>query len=175
METDAARLNTVFLTIRKSLLAGVVRIVRDGAIAEELTQEAYLRAYRALASSAPRNLEAFLWQTARNLALDHLRRNRVRATLLEADLGGEALEAVADNRPSAEEEAIRKDDMRAVTAALETLPPRARTVWVLSRVEGWPYPKIAAHLGVSPNTVFNDIKMAMGLLHDLRRRLDRDG
>ena len=37
---------------------------------------------------------------------------------------------------------------------------------VLSRIQGWPYPKIAAHLGVSPNTVYNDIRLAMAYCLD---------
>ena len=173
MENDAARLDAIFLEMRTSLFRNVLRIVRDVPTAEELTQEAYLRTRKAIGSSEPQRLEAFLWQTTRNLALDHLRRSRVRSAVAQADIGGDELEDIPDQQPSAEERIIQKDDLRVLKAALEKLSPRARQVWLLSRVEGWPYPKIAAHLGVSPNTVFNDVKMVMGMLLDLRRRLGR--
>ncbi len=169
---DIARLDAIFPTMRSSLLTAVLRIVRDAAVAEELTHDAYLRARKAMEASSPRHIEAFLWQTARNLALDHVRWKKVRSGTepLETTLAGE--QPYADPQPSAEDHAIQKDHLRVVAEALQKLPPRAQQVWILSRVEGWPYPRIAAHLGVSPNTVFNDIKMVMALLVELRRKMD---
>lgn len=172
MDSDIARLDAAFMVSRASLLRSVVRIVRDTATAEELTQEAYLRARRALATAKPRHMEAFLWQTARNLALDHIRWKKMRAGTEPLEAAGDHTGEIADGSPSAEDRLIQKDHLRIVGNALQKLPPRAQKVWVLSRVEGWPYPRIAAHLGVSPNTVFNDIKMVMALLYDLRKRMD---
>lgn len=174
MDRDIVRLDAIFPTMRSSLLQYVQRIVRDAAVAEELTHDAYLRARKGLETSAPRHLEAFLWQTARNLALDHIRWKKVRSGTepLQTTEAGE--QPYADPNPSAEDHAIQKDHLRVVGEALQTLPQRAQKVWVLSRVEGWPYPRIATHLGVSPNTVFNDIKMVMALLVDLRRKMDAE-
>ncbi|MCX8997914.1 sigma-70 family RNA polymerase sigma factor [Rhizobiaceae bacterium BDR2-2] len=173
MDTDASRLDLVFLQMQKMLFRSVLRIVRDAPVAEELTQEVYLRARKAVETTVPTHMEAFLWRTARNLAFDHIRQNKVRSAFEPADFPGEATMNIADGKPSAEEQVIQKDDLRVFGEALSKLPPRTQQAWLLSRVEGWPYPKIAAHLGVSPNTVFNDIKMVMGLLFDLRARLDR--
>lgn len=172
MNRDIARLDAIFPGMRKALLQAVLRVVRDAAVAEELTHDAYLRARKALETSAPRHLEAFLWQTARNLALDYMRWKKVRGGTASFDDYVGAEEVFADPQPSAEDHAIHKDSLRVVGEALQKLSPRAQKVWILSRVEGWPYPRIAAHLGVSPNTVFNDIKMVMALLVDLRRKMD---
>lgn len=170
MDSHIARLDLAFPAMRSNLHKAVFRIVQDRALAEELTQETYLRARTMAEHEVPKNIEALLWQIARNLAFDHLRWKKVR-------VGTKALEALqandislADRQPSAEEQIIHKDELRVVTEALQKLPLRAQKAWVLNRVEGWPYPRIAEHLGVSPNTVFNDIKMAMGMLHDLRKR-----
>ncbi len=174
MNRDITRLDAIFPDMREALLQSVLRVVRDGAVAEELTHDAYLRARKALETSTPRHLEAFLWQTARNLALDHMRWKKVRGGTASFDDVTGAEQGFADPQPSAEDHVIQKDNLRVVGDALQKLPPRAQKVWILSRVEGWPYPRIAAHLGVSPNTVFNDIKMVMALLMDLRRKMDAE-
>ncbi|WP_027488439.1 RNA polymerase sigma factor [Allorhizobium undicola] len=173
MDNSARQLDLVFLENQKGLNRLMRRIVQDASIAEELTQEAYLRARKALESNTPERLEPFLWRTARNLALDHLRRHKLRSALEKPGVLPEVALNAADSQPSVEERAIHRDDLRAVREALEKLPPRAREIWVLSRLEGWSYPRIAEHLGMSPNTVFNDIKMTMGYLVELRRRLER--
>ncbi|QFY62528.1 sigma-70 family RNA polymerase sigma factor (plasmid) [Rhizobium grahamii] len=170
MTADIARLDEAFFAVRLALHQRVLRIVRDGAVADELTQETYLRARRAIASTVPNNMEAFLWQTARNLALDHIRWSKVRAGVQPIDALDDRTAAIADPQPSIEEKLVHRDDLRALSEALRKLPARAQRVWILSRVEGWPYPRIAQHLGVSPNTVFNDIKMVIAVLYDLRRK-----
>lgn len=68
----AASLTSVFLLQRKSLMWRVMRIVRDRHVAEDLAQEAYLRAWRAHEAAPIAHPEGFLHQTARNLALDHM-------------------------------------------------------------------------------------------------------
>ncbi|MBB4952376.1 RNA polymerase sigma factor (sigma-70 family) [Agrobacterium vitis] len=173
MSGDAQRLDDAFLAMRQSLLRAIYRIVRNDAEAEELTHDAYLRARRALEQGDPGNIEAFLWQTARNLAFDHLRRRNVRSRHENESFDAEEAVGVADPQPSVEEQTIQKDMVLAFNRALLKLPPRARSVWCLSRLEGLPYPEIAKRLGVSPNTVFNDMKMAMAVLLELRERMER--
>lgn len=173
MSIPLDRLDDVFLHMRQALYKAIFRIVRNQAEAEELAQDAYLRARRVMHEANTQNLEAFLWLTARNLALDHLRRQKVRSVFEQRDLDEADLSAVADTQPNVEEQAIHKERLRTYTEALHKLPERARKVWYLNRIEGLPYPEIARRLGVSPNTVFNDMKMAMGVMLDLRARLDR--
>jgi RNA polymerase sigma factor (sigma-70 family) len=172
MTGDTQRLDEAFLGMRPSLYRAILRIVRDASEAEELTHDAYLRARRALEQGAPGNVEGFLWQTARNLALDHLRRRKVRSLHEERDFDA-ADAVVADPQPSIEDQAIQRDMVQAFNRALLTLPPRARSAWCLNRLEGLAYPEIAKRLGVSPNTVFNDMKMAMAVLLEIRERMDR--
>jgi RNA polymerase sigma factor (sigma-70 family) len=170
MNSHIALLDQAFPAMRSNIYKAVLRIVQDRAVAEELTQEAYLRARSTVEHDVPKNMEALLWQIARNLAFDHLRWKKVRGGTKALDALQANDASLADCKPSAEEQVIYKDELRIVTEALHKLPLRTQKAWVLNRVEGWSYPRIAEHLGVSPNTVFNDIKTAMGMLHDLRRR-----
>jgi RNA polymerase sigma factor (sigma-70 family) len=173
MTVDTQKLDDAFLGMRRSLYRAILRIVRNAAEAEELTHDAYLRARRALDQGTPGNIEAFLWQTARNLALDHLRRSKVRALHEQRDMEAAAAVVVVDPQPSIEEQAIQRDLVQAFNRALLTLPPRARSAWCLNRLEGLTYPEIARRLGVSPNTVFNDMKIAMAVLLEIREKMDR--
>ena len=68
-----SRLNTFFLTQRSPLLRTLQRLVDNPSTAEDLLQETYLRVARALRERPVEHLEPFVFQVARNLALDHLR------------------------------------------------------------------------------------------------------
>jgi RNA polymerase sigma factor (sigma-70 family) len=167
-----AVLNRVFQTHRRSLIWSVRRIVGDAQIAEDLTQETYIRVRRAAETGPIEHLEAFLHQTARNLALDHQRRRRVRS-VVEVDAGDEdALRNVADSIPSQEAAFIEREKFRVLRKALQKLPPRAQQVVILSRIEEWSNRRIAEHLGISERTVFNDLKMAMAHCRDSLVGLD---
>lgn len=168
------RLDSVYLSLRASLSRSIAAIIGDRVIADDLTQEIYVRARKSLEARIPDNLEAFLWQIGRNLALDHLRRSKTAARRMSYGVGIDHLEEIADTGPTDEQRLNARDELRMVIQHMEKLPARAREVWLLSRLEGWSYPKIAQHLDVSPNTVFNDMKMVMGLFVDLKRRMNRD-
>lgn len=89
----SAALNAIFALHRRSLLWTVMRIVRDPDTAEDLAQETYIRAKRAFDEGAVEYPEGFLHQTARNLALDHVRRTNVRGSVETSDLN----EAICEN------------------------------------------------------------------------------
>ena len=76
-----SRFNQVFLTQRVVLLRTLQRMVNNHSTAEDLLQETYLRVTRALSERPIVHLEPFVFQTARNLALDHLRSRRIQSHL----------------------------------------------------------------------------------------------
>ncbi|MGV1836056.1 RNA polymerase sigma factor [Rhizobium rhizogenes] len=166
-------LNTIFETQRRSLLWSVMRIVRDPQTAEDLAQETYVRARRAADSGPIEHVEAFLHQTARNLALDHLRRKNTRANVEAEGVEEAAIAAIAADIPSVEDAIIERERLCWFKKALSGLPERAQTIMVLSRLEEWSNVRIADHLGVSERTVFNDLKLAMGHCRDALARLDK--
>jgi RNA polymerase sigma factor (sigma-70 family) len=163
-------LDTLFLQQRSALVGTLFRIVRCEQTAEELAHESYLRVARAIAKSPVEHIQAFLYQTARNLAFDHLRHQLVRRRVETASASDRKLLDVASDAASPEAEAIDRQRLALLEAAMSELPERARQVMILNRVHEWPYPKIAAHLGVSPNTVYNDIRLAMACCLDALAR-----
>jgi RNA polymerase sigma factor (sigma-70 family) len=149
-----------------------MRIVRDPQTAEDLAQTTYLRAHKAVENGRVDHLEGFLHQTARNLALDHLRRRRTRAGAELEGLDDALVASVSDGTPSIEQALIQKQMFGVFQQALAALPKRAQTVLVLSRIEEWSNVRIADHLGISERTVFNDLKLAMAHCRDAMARLD---
>lgn len=169
---DAA-LTDIFLRTRKSLIWSVMRIVRDPQTAEDVAQETYMRAQKAIEARPIEHIEGLLYQTAHNLALDHQRRRKVRDKYETGNVEREEIEKIALDAPSAEDSLIERQRQALYEAALRELPVRARTAWALSQVEGWTYARIAEYLGVSRNTVYNDIKLIMGHCQDVLARLER--
>jgi RNA polymerase sigma factor (sigma-70 family) len=103
-----SRLNEVFLSQRPVLLRTLQRMVSNRSTAEDLLQETYLRVTRALSSRAIDHLEPFVYQTARNLALDHLRSRRVLARTVaddtpQADIDNVVAQATSPERSRSEQ------------------------------------------------------------------------
>ncbi len=169
-----ATLTDVFLNHRKSLIWNVMRIVRDSQAAEDVAQETYIRVRKAVENGPVEHLEAFLYQTARNLAINHKRRHDMRSSIEREDVSDDDIATVALSAPSQESALIHRQRLQYVDEAIAKLPQRARTVWLLSRIEKWSYPKIAEHLGISPNTVFNDLKLAHSHCLQALAKIDRD-
>lgn len=125
---------------------------------DDLVAEALTRAY---ASADPRRIEhgrSYLFAIARNLILDAARRNKVVAFDAIADL--EALN-LPDGQPSPEAAVTARDELRVLQAAVDRLPPRAREVFILRRIESLSLIEVADRLGLSVSTVEKHLARAM--------------
>lgn len=171
---ESAVLTELYLLRRRSLLARLAGRVGHWHTAEDLAQDAWVQLTRAVATQPVNRPEAFLNETARNIATDHARRARRRARVETEYFDPAALEDVATDAPSAEACLMERERITALRTALAALPERAQEVWRLSYVEGWSYARIAEDLGVSRNTVYNDMKLVMGHCRDVLRRVEGD-
>ena len=128
----------LFVRYREPVFRFLRRFVRDGAAAEDLTQETFLRALGA--SYSPNGHErAWVFQIARNLARDHL---RVHARVGPA--------APLDDPPGSHRDPALAVDL---DAALATLGEDDREVFLLKEVGGLGYAEIAAACGLTPDAV----------------------
>lgn len=136
----------------------IVRLVgQAGARAEDLTQEAFVRAWQALPSFRFESaVSTWLHRLAVNTALMELRARRSRPV---ADDDEDALDALST--PDTAGNAVLGRDLERVVA---TLPPRARAVLVLHDVEGWKHEEIAAELGMAVGSSKAQLHRARGLL-----------
>lgn len=156
-----AELENLFKSHRRHLIWKIFRMVSCHETAEELVNEAYTRIASAVRSRPVDHLPTFLYQTAHNLAIDHLRREQTRNRFVDIKDGEAAMAHVPS--PDASPETIAADRQRLdrLAEALSTLPARTRTVLLLNRVDGMSYPEIARRLGVSESTVYKDVQLAL--------------
>lgn len=136
----------------------IVRLVgQAGARAEDLTQEAFVRAWQALPGFRFESaVSTWLHRLAVNTALMELRSRRSRPWQEDDD---EALESVAT--PDTAGRAVLGRDLE---RAVASLPPRARAVLVLHDVEGWKHEEIAGELGMAVGSSKAQLHRARGLL-----------
>jgi RNA polymerase sigma-70 factor (ECF subfamily) len=138
----------------------VQRLVTSSAVAEEISQEAFTRTFVALGKQHPAPRQ-FLFTTARNLALDHLRHSRTAAT----DLAGDALELISppDESPSAERALLSKQQLALLRVALDELPLATRAIVTMRCLEGQSIAAITQRLRMSETSVRK--YLARGMLH----------
>ena len=137
----------------------VARLVGfDRGRAEDLVQEAFVRAWQALPGYRFESaFGTWLHRLAVNTALMELRSRRSRP---QADGDEEALERLGAPDSAGHATALSLDLERAVA----TLPPRARAVLVLYDVEGWKHEEIADALGMAVGSSKAQLHRARGLL-----------
>jgi RNA polymerase sigma-70 factor, ECF subfamily len=154
-------------------IQGVIyRIVGNHDEARDVSQEAFLKAYRALGTfKQEARFSSWLYQIAINATRDRLRRRR-RRTDLSLDDVEEREVSLRDAGPSALDLIESSDLSRVVAAAMAALPEEQREVVILKEYEGLTFPEIAETLDVPLSTVKTRLYRGLG---QLRVRLERQG
>lgn len=152
----------------------VLKMVRDPAVAEELAQEVFVKAFRRLDTYDPeRKLSSWIFKIAHNTALDHLRRRELETVPLaggaDADDEGPLRVLADDAAESPEAAALRGDLGRALAAAIARLRPDYREAVVLRYQEGLSYEEICEVMGQPLGTVKTNLHRARKALAELLR------
>ncbi len=143
---------------QRPVFSVVVRMVRDPALAEDLTQEAFVKAFRALDSfDRSRKFSSWLFSIAHNTTIDHLRRKQVPTVSLEPggddeQGGGLAFLAVA-TAPSPDEVLAHGELAAALELALSGLRPEYAEVLALRFQQSMSYEEISGITGLALGTV----------------------
>src|SRR6266480_1774060 len=150
-----------------TLYRGALRLTRDPDQAQDLVQEAYLRALRYQHSyQAGTNMKAWLFAIMRNLFWDRFKGSRKDDVSLD-DVGEFVLyEKLRDEGARPEADVLDKIAASEVVSAVDQLPPLHREVVLLVDVEGFSYKDAAQTLGVPIGTV-------MSRLHRARQQLQK--
>ena len=143
-------------------------LTRDPVEAQDVAQEAMLRALRYFHAFRGEEARPWLLRIVRNTWIDLRKRNRAETLPLEV------LETHAAEGPDPEQSALAGDRRRQVAAALAALPAEAREVLVLREIEDLSYKHIAAVLDLPIGTVMSRIARARERLAvELKGRLER--
>ncbi len=140
------------------------RMTGNSEDAADLTQEAFLNAWRGLGSfGGQAAFSTWLYRLAANACIDFLRREKRRGALsmtLEEDGEEEHQADLPDERWSPERELDRKELRNAVQEGLLALSPEHRQVLLLRETEGLSYQEIGLHLDLEEGTVKSRIARA---------------
>jgi len=123
-------------------------LVRDPTLAQDVAQDALLRALRFFPEWRGGSARAWLMRIVRNVAYDTLRDRG-------HDEGEEAMAELADPAPGPERQAVARIEMANVATALEAMPAPLRECLVLREIEGLSYKEIAEVAGVPIGTVMS--------------------
>ncbi len=141
-----------------------------GPDAEDLTQEVFMKVYRAMPGFRGRSsFKTWIFRIAHNLCLSELRKKGRRGEHLSIeDEGDEKLHRLLpDARPGLEEEIERRDLSQNIRTLMERLPPPYRAVLTLFYVEQNGYEEIAEIMDIPLGTVKTHIHRARLRLRDL--------
>ncbi len=140
-------------------------LVRNDHDAEDVVQEAFMRASRYGCRGGLHNPRAWLFAIVRNTSYEWLRRRRSEKRFEPLD---EDRPADLDPRDP-ERDAVLRLDVRLLHAALTDLPPRFREVLVLREIEGLSYKEMAGVLDVPLGTVMSTLSRARARLRSALR------
>jgi RNA polymerase sigma-70 factor (ECF subfamily) len=164
---DRAAMRPLVARYQGPLYAFVLRMVRRPAVAEELVQETFVRAFQAAARYEPTaTVSTWLFHIAANLAMNEAgRAHHVREVASELPDG-------PTDAPGPLQQLEQLDLARAVDDALGRLPAEQRAAVVLARFEDMPYREIGAVLGISEGAVDGLLQRARRTLAKLLRHVE---
>lgn len=160
-EALASDLDSAFpslvMSLQDPVFSGALRMTGSRSDAEDISQEAFARAYRALGSYPPErvrslDLRAWVWTIAANLC-----RNRARSLSRHPETLVAELPPSGDGARGPEQEALDGAEARLLASHLVRLPWPMRAAVVLRHVVDLSYPEIAAVLGRPEGTVKADV------------------
>lgn len=149
-----------YLENRVALNRYLNRFFRSREAADDLAQEAFLRAFAAESGRTIKAPKAFLFKIAKNLALNELAR---RSSIAIEPLGDfEGQEVLEDsNQPAVDDVVDSRERIHLLARAIAALPPQCAKVFILRKMQGMSQKEIAVRLNISARTVENHV--ALGL------------
>lgn len=133
------------------------RLVGNKEEAEDLAQEAFLRLHKSLPSfRGESRISTWLYRTTTRLAIDHLRRERIKRKLFFFRQDNEAIDPVevaSDPLSNPGRDVQAQEALQALKKSLRKLSPRQQVIFNLRHYEGLPLKEIAEHLGLETGTV----------------------
>ncbi|MGH7946825.1 MAG: RNA polymerase sigma factor [Opitutaceae bacterium] len=140
----------------RAYLRGQFPSIRD---VDDLVQETYARIFRAREVGKATLTRAYLFVTARNIALDRLRHEKIISIESIAEIDQLA---VVEGGPDAAEATCRNQELEILAEAVATLPSRCREILILRRYHELSHKQIAERLNIAVNTV--NAQLVVGML-----------
>lgn len=172
LEGDESALEALAHRYTGDLFAFAMHLVADREGAEDIAQEAFVKAWRHMRSfAAGGNFRSWLFSIARNTALDWLRKKKsVAFSAFESEEGENVFEAsLADEAPLAEELFARAEDARYLQGLLENINPQYREVLMLKNSGNLTFAEVSAVVKRPLHTVKSQYRRALAALERLAK------
>ncbi len=154
---DRQAFQVLFHRYYKVLLAIAINILKDVALAKDVTQEVFLSIWKKRSSlNIHSSVEAFLKRSVINRSLNQIKARKHFVP-----------EGPSEDLPDHQNAALQlesKDLEKIIETTLATLPERCRLIFILRRIEGLSHKEIAEKLHISPKTVENQMTKALKVL-----------
>ena len=178
---DEARFNELMKETYKKVYNMAYRLAGNRSDAEDLTQDAFYRAYRSFGDfEGDRPFENWIFRIVTRLFLDLLRnrRRRIRAVSYDAPLpnaGDDSLYFdMPDDAPNPEQALVENAFSEDLQKALNTLSPSQRLLVTLADIEGVPYKDIADMLDKPVGTIRSRLHRTHKLLRSRLEQIKRE-
>ncbi|MCG8157645.1 sigma-70 family RNA polymerase sigma factor [Brenneria goodwinii] len=166
---SASELRILFSHYAQRLEKYLNHKIRDPQVAADLVQESFLRlAQRLEQKDDVVDKKAYLFKTANNLVLDHIRHQQRWQKSLPGDDAENLLDELADNAPQLDQVVITQQQLALLSAMLSTLPERSQLIFRLHRLEHMTQAQIARHLNISLSTVEKHLASALDAMMTIR-------
>lgn len=158
-DDDQMVLKSLFQEHYLSVCRSISRFVKDKSSVEDIAQDVFIKFWEKRKSlNINSSVAAYLHRMGMNEAISFLRRKKY----------FEPEEAIEQNQPntlySGEQELLQSELQQNVTNAINSLPPKCRAIFQMSRFEELTYKEIAAKLDISIKTVENQMGKALKVL-----------
>jgi len=171
---DLDAFNTLILHYQDMVFNTALRILGDEDSAQDASQEAFISAFRGIASFRGGSFKAWLMRTVTNACYDELRRQKRRPTTpLEPETSdGDEMDSpkwLADSNMTPDQHAEADELEHAIQHCLDMLPTDFRSVVVLADIQGMDYTEVAAASHVPLGTVKSRLARARLRLRECLR------
>ncbi len=175
---DQKAFSAIVKRYREQIYHFILKMVKDGAQAEDLTQETFIKAFRALASfNSQYAFSTWLYKIAANNCIDYFRKKRLATTSIDTPIqakDGQLHRDFPDHQEGPESQLISKERTNEIKVAIDTLPEKYRQAIILRHSQDKSYEEIAEKLNLPLGTVkvriFRAREMLKGKLKDQLRQ-----
>lgn len=172
IQGDDKAFETLVKRSKSKVYTTIYLIVKDRYIAEDLMQEAYIKAIDVIKSGRYNEEGKFLpWilRISHNMAIDHFRKDKRYPTIILED-GSKVFNSFDFAEDSVEEQQMKADQVENIREMIKQLPDEQREVLVMRHYEDLSFQEIADQTGVSINTALGRMRYA---LINLRKMLNK--
>jgi len=156
--TKENTLHSSFMAIRQTMRRVISRIVPPREV-EDIVQETYVRICQIENKETITQPRSFLLKTAKNLAIDHLKRAEVR--LVDAVVDMAEFEQLVSADDAIYQQVATDEEFSQYCQAIRQLPIQCRKVFVLKKVYGYSQKEISKKLAISESTVEKHIALGV--------------